>query len=49
MTNNNVIVRWWGLSDYMKDGRVFSEYRVRDAINAQDVEAAVGLRKSIFK
>ncbi len=30
--------------DYMKDGRVFSEYRVRDAVNAQDVEAAVGLR-----
>lgn len=31
-------------SEYMKDGRVFSEYRVRDAIAAQDVEAAVGLR-----
>jgi hypothetical protein len=30
--------------DYMKDGRVFSEYRVRDAVNAQDVEAAIGLR-----
>ncbi|WP_107864180.1 SdrD B-like domain-containing protein [Agitococcus lubricus] len=31
-------------SDYMKDGRVFSEYRVRDAISARDAEAAVGLR-----
>ena len=31
-------------SDYMKDGRVFSEYRVRDAANAQDIEAAIGLR-----
>ena len=30
--------------DYMQDGRVFSEYRVRDAITAKDVEAAVGLR-----
>ncbi|MCB1673394.1 MAG: DUF11 domain-containing protein [Pseudomonadales bacterium] len=30
--------------DYMRDGRVFSEYRVRDAVNAQDVEAAIGLR-----
>ncbi len=31
-------------SDYMKDGRVFSEYRVRDAVAAKDVEAAIGLR-----
>lgn len=31
-------------SSYMKDGRVFSEYRVRDAIAAKDVEAAIGLR-----
>jgi hypothetical protein len=31
-------------SDYMKDGRLFSEYRVRDAISARDVEAAMGLR-----
>ena len=30
--------------DYMQDGRVFSEYRVRDALTAKDVEAAVGLR-----
>lgn len=30
--------------DYMQDGRVFSEYRVRDAITATDTEAAIGLR-----
>ena len=35
-------------SNYMKDGRVFSEYRVRDAINAQDVEAAIGLRNAWY-
>ncbi|HMU86472.1 MAG TPA: hypothetical protein PKC11_02450 [Agitococcus sp.] len=35
-------------SNYMKDGRVFSEYRVRDAINAEDVEAAIGLRNSWY-
>lgn len=35
-------------SNYMKDGRVFSEYRVRDAINAQDVEAAIGLRNGWY-
>ncbi|RZU47726.1 putative repeat protein (TIGR01451 family) [Fluviicoccus keumensis] len=34
-----------GIEDeYMKDGRVFSEYRVRDAITATESEAAVGLR-----
>jgi hypothetical protein len=31
-------------SDYMKDGNVFSEYRVRDAISGGDAEAALGLR-----
>lgn len=30
--------------DYMKDGHVFSEYRVRDAFNGADTEAAIGLR-----
>jgi len=30
--------------EYMKDGRVFSEYRVRDAISAAEAEAAIGLR-----
>ncbi len=30
--------------EYMKDGRVFSEYRVRDAISANEAEAAIGLR-----
>ena len=32
-----------GIEDeYMKDGRVFSEYRVRDAISATEAEAAIG-------
>jgi len=31
-------------TDYMKDGNVFSEYRVRDAISGGDAEAALGLR-----
>jgi|GEM_PF-117745 len=36
-----------GLSaDYMKDGNVFSEYRVRDAISGGDAEAALGLRNT---
>jgi large repetitive protein len=39
--NSSVI----GLStDYMKDGNVFGEYRIRDAISGGDAEAAVGLR-----
>ncbi len=34
-----------GLStDYMKDGNLFSEYRIRDAISGGDAEAAFGLR-----
>lgn len=35
-------------SNYMKDGRVFSEYRVRDAANAEDIEAAIGLRNTWY-
>ncbi len=36
-----------GVEDqYMRDGKVFSEYRARDAINATDSEAAVGLRNN---
>ena len=30
--------------DYMKDGHVFSEYRVRDAYSGANTEAAIGLR-----
>lgn len=33
-------------TDYMKDGNLFSEYRVRDAISGGDAEAAIGLRNS---
>lgn len=31
-------------SSYMKDGQVFSEYRMRDALAGRDAEAAMGLR-----
>jgi uncharacterized repeat protein (TIGR01451 family) len=31
-------------TEYMKDGRMFSEYRIRDAISGGDVEAAFGLK-----
>jgi len=31
-------------SNYMKDGTVFSEYRLRDGISARESEAALGLR-----
>jgi large repetitive protein len=31
-------------SDYSAQGRLFSEYRVRDAISAREAQAAVGLR-----
>jgi uncharacterized repeat protein (TIGR01451 family) len=31
-------------TEYMKDARVFSEYRIRDAIAGGDAEAAIGLR-----
>lgn len=31
-------------SDYMKDGHIFSEYRMRDSVSGRDAEAAIGLR-----
>jgi hypothetical protein len=31
-------------TEYMKDGRLFSEYRIRDAISGGDAEAAFGLK-----
>jgi uncharacterized repeat protein (TIGR01451 family) len=31
-------------SNYLKDGRVFSEYRARDAFSGREAEAAIGLR-----
>ena len=31
-------------TEYMKDARLFSEYRIRDAISGGDAEAAIGLR-----
>jgi hypothetical protein len=31
-------------TEYMKDGRLFSEYRIRDAMAGGDTEAALGLR-----
>lgn len=31
-------------TDYMRDGRVFSEYRARDAFSGREAEAAIGLR-----
>ncbi|MEC7120018.1 MAG: hypothetical protein VXW65_08980, partial [Pseudomonadota bacterium] len=31
-------------SNYMKDGTVFSEYRLRDAMSGREAEAALGLR-----
>jgi hypothetical protein len=30
--------------DYIRNGQVFSEYRIRDAINGPDAQAAIGLR-----
>lgn len=37
----------FGISaDYMKDGNLFSEYRIRDAISGGDAEAALGLRNA---
>ncbi|MBC7624363.1 MAG: hypothetical protein H7232_13345, partial [Aeromicrobium sp.] len=33
-------------TEYMKDGNLFSEYRVRDAISGGDAEAALGLRNT---
>jgi hypothetical protein len=31
-------------TEYMQDGRLFSEYRIRDALSGGDTEAAIGLR-----
>jgi hypothetical protein len=31
-------------TEYMRDGRMFSEYRIRDAMSGGDVEAALGLK-----
>ena len=31
-------------TSYMRDGQLFTEYRMRDAINGRDAEAALGLR-----
>ena len=31
-------------TEYMKDGRLFSEYRIRDALSGGDAEAALGLK-----
>jgi hypothetical protein len=31
-------------TEYMKDGRLFSEYRIRDAMSGGDTEAALGLK-----
>lgn len=40
---NNITV--FGVeTDYMKDGRVFNEYRARDSFNGREAEAATGLR-----
>ncbi len=40
--NNSTVV---GLDmDYMKDGHVFSEYRINNALSARDAQAALGLR-----
>lgn len=33
---------------YMKDGKVYSEYRMRDAISARDAEAAIGLKNKWY-
>ena len=33
-------------TEYMKDGRLFSEYRIRDALSGGDAEAAIGLRNT---
>jgi len=35
-------------TEYMRDGHVFNEYRMRDAINGRDAEAAIGLRNGWY-
>ncbi|WP_201585017.1 DUF11 domain-containing protein [Psychrobacter jeotgali] len=33
---------------YMKDGKVYSEYRMRDAVSAREAEAAIGLKNKWY-
>jgi uncharacterized repeat protein (TIGR01451 family) len=33
-------------TDYLKQGRLFSEYRIRDALAQRDAEAAIGVRQN---
>ncbi|WP_201553964.1 DUF11 domain-containing protein [Psychrobacter sp. 72-O-c] len=33
---------------YMKDGKVYSEYRLRDAVSAREAEAAIGLKNKWY-
>ena len=33
---------------YMKDGKIYSEYRMRDAISAREAEAAIGLKNKWY-
>ena len=33
---------------YMKDGKIYSEYRARDAISAREAEAAIGLKNKWY-
>ncbi|MGR3899359.1 DUF11 domain-containing protein [Psychrobacter sp. 1176_08] len=35
-------------ANYMKDGKVYSEYRMRDAISAREAEAALGLKNKWY-
>lgn len=35
-------------ANYMKDGKVYSEYRMRDAISAREAEAAIGLKNKWY-
>ncbi|WP_227429640.1 DUF11 domain-containing protein [Psychrobacter sp. I-STPA6b] len=35
-------------ANYMKDGKVYSEYRSRDAISAREAEAAIGLKNKWY-
>lgn len=35
-------------ANYMKDGKVYSEYRMRDAVSAREAEAAIGLKNKWY-
>lgn len=35
-------------ANYMKDGKIYSEYRMRDAISAREAEAAIGLKNKWY-